>query len=91
MKNGGEQRRENVGTSNRNAGAIPAHRKPKVSLAMEVSQGLGGSNLRSLLRLIRGIESEKNQFSGANSGKIRGARSDAYCKYASERATKKIA
>ena len=31
---------KNVGTSNHNAGEIPAHRKTKVSLAMEISQGL---------------------------------------------------
>jgi hypothetical protein len=28
--------------SNRNAAEIAAHRKPKVSLAMTISQGLGG-------------------------------------------------
>ncbi len=28
--------------SNRKAGESPAHRKPKVSLAMTISQGLGG-------------------------------------------------
>lgn len=28
--------------SNRNSGAIPERRKPKVSLAMTISQGLGG-------------------------------------------------
>ena len=33
---------ENVGTSNRKSGEIPDHRKPKVSLAMEISQGLVG-------------------------------------------------
>ena len=33
---------ENVGTSNRNAGEIPARRKPKVSLAMMIIQGLVG-------------------------------------------------
>ena len=33
---------ENVGMSNHNAGEIPAHRKPKVSLAMTINQGLGG-------------------------------------------------
>ncbi len=33
---------ENVGMSNRNTGEIPVHRKPKVSLAMTISQGLGG-------------------------------------------------
>ena len=35
-------RRENVGMSNRNSGEIPGHRKPKVSLAMTIIQGLGG-------------------------------------------------
>ncbi len=38
----GEWRSENVGTSNRNAGEIPARRKPKVSLAMVIIQGLVG-------------------------------------------------
>ena len=33
---------ENAGTSNRNAGEIPARRKIKVSLAMMISQGLVG-------------------------------------------------
>ena len=33
---------ENVGTSNRNAGGIPARRKIKVSFAMEISEGLVG-------------------------------------------------
>ena len=33
---------ENVGMSNRNAGEIPAHRKPKVSATMVISRGLGG-------------------------------------------------
>ena len=33
---------ENVGTSNRKSGEIPDHRKPKVSLAMTISQGLVG-------------------------------------------------
>ena len=31
---------ENVGISNRNTGESPVHRKPKVSLAMTISQGL---------------------------------------------------
>ena len=31
---------ENVGTSNRNAGEIPARRKNKVSFAMEIIEGL---------------------------------------------------
>ena len=33
---------ENVGTSNRNAGEIPARRKNKVSFAMEIIEGLVG-------------------------------------------------
>ncbi len=33
---------KNVGTSNRNAGEIPACRKSKVSLAMVINQGLVG-------------------------------------------------
>ena len=33
---------KNVGTSNRNAGEIPARRKTKVSLAMVINQGLVG-------------------------------------------------
>ncbi len=35
---------ENVGTSNRNAGEIPARRKNKVSFAMEINEGLVGPN-----------------------------------------------
>ncbi len=42
MRHGGVLGRENVGTSNRNAGEIPARRKTKVSLAMLISQGLVG-------------------------------------------------
>ena len=42
MTHAGALRSENVGTSNRNAGEIPARRKTKVSLAMEISQGLVG-------------------------------------------------
>ena len=38
----GVLRRENAGTSNRNAGEIPARFKIKVSLAMVISQGLVG-------------------------------------------------
>ena len=33
---------ENVGTSNHNAGEIPARRKTKVSFAMLISEGLVG-------------------------------------------------
>ena len=33
---------ENVGTSNRNAGEVPARRKNKVSFAMEIIEGLVG-------------------------------------------------
>ena len=35
---------ENVGMSNRNPDEMSGHRKPKVSLAMAISQGLGGPN-----------------------------------------------
>ncbi len=38
----GRQRSENVGTSNHNSGEMPLRRKPKVSLAMIISQGLVG-------------------------------------------------
>ena len=39
---GGAFRSENAGTSNRNAGEIPARRKIKVSFAMVISEGLVG-------------------------------------------------
>ena len=42
MSHSGAYGSENVGTSNRNAGEIPARRKHKVSLAMVISQGLVG-------------------------------------------------
>ena len=42
MTHAGALRSKNVGTSNRNAGEIPARRKIKVSLAMYISQGLVG-------------------------------------------------
>ena len=42
MSHGGAYRSENVGTSNRNAGEIPARRKTKVSFAMVISEGLVG-------------------------------------------------
>ncbi len=42
MTHTGAFRSKNVGTSNRNAGEIPARRKIKVSLAMSISQGLVG-------------------------------------------------
>ena len=42
MSDAGAYGSENVGTSNRNAGESPARRKPKVSLAMVVIQGLVG-------------------------------------------------
>ena len=38
----GAYRSENVGTSNRNAGEIPARRKNKVSFAMKINEGLVG-------------------------------------------------
>ena len=39
--------RENAGMSNRNPGESPGHRKPKVSLAMLINQGLGGAKRAS--------------------------------------------
>ena len=42
MSHGGALGRANVGTSNRNAGEIPARRKNKVSFAMVISEGLVG-------------------------------------------------
>ena len=42
MSNSGAARSENVGTSNHNAGEIPARRKSKVSFAMIISEGLVG-------------------------------------------------
>jgi hypothetical protein len=39
---GGAYRSENVGTSNRNACEIHAHRKIKVSFAMKINEGLVG-------------------------------------------------
>ena len=44
MTHTGVCRSENVGTSNRNAGGIPARRKNKVSFAMEIIEGLVGPN-----------------------------------------------
>ena len=44
MTHTGVCRSENVGTSNRNAGEIPARRKNKVSFAMEIIEGLVGPN-----------------------------------------------
>ena len=38
---------ENVGMSNRNASESGAHRKPKISLAMIIIQGLGGPNFNT--------------------------------------------
>jgi len=38
--------RENVGMSNRKPGAIPGHRKPKVSWAMNIIPGLVGPKVR---------------------------------------------
>ena len=42
MKWGGALESENVGMSNHNSDEISEHRKPKVSLAMTINQGLGG-------------------------------------------------
>ena len=44
MRRDGADRSENVGMSNHNAVEKTAHRKPKVSLAMIINQGLGGPN-----------------------------------------------
>ena len=46
MRLGGASGSENVGMSNLNAGAKPAHRKPKVSHAMLISVGLVGPKAR---------------------------------------------
>ena len=43
MRDSGAQGRENVGMSNHNSDEKSEHRKPQVSLAMKISQGLGGS------------------------------------------------
>jgi len=45
---GGAQGRESVGISNHNPDEISGRRKPKVSLAMHISQGLGGPKLMQL-------------------------------------------
>ena len=42
MTHAGALRSKNVGTSNHNAGEIPARRKNKVSFAMLISEGLVG-------------------------------------------------
>ena len=42
MRFGGAERSENVGMSNHNSDEISEDRKPKVSLAMTIIQGLGG-------------------------------------------------
>ena len=42
MTHGGALRSKNVGTSNRNAGEIPARRKTKVSFSMVIREGLVG-------------------------------------------------
>ena len=42
MRFNGALRSENVGMSNRNGSEILSHRKPEVSLAMAINQGLGG-------------------------------------------------
>jgi len=46
VRSRGALRRENVGISNHNAGERPAHRKPKVSLAMFIIQGLVGPKVK---------------------------------------------
>ena len=42
MTHAGALRSKNVGTSNHNAGEIPARRKTKVSFAMTINEGLVG-------------------------------------------------
>ena len=42
MTHAGATRSKNVGTSNHNAGKIPARRKIKVSFAMSINEGLVG-------------------------------------------------
>jgi hypothetical protein len=42
VRSGGAMGSENVGMSNRNSSESLLHRKPKVSLAMIIIQGLGG-------------------------------------------------
>jgi len=42
VSHGGACGSKNVGTSNRNAGEIPARRKTKVSFAMIINEGLVG-------------------------------------------------
>ena len=44
VRDAGALRSENVGLSNRKSGEMPDRRKPKVSLAMVISQGLAGPN-----------------------------------------------
>ena len=39
---------ENVGMSNHNSAEKATHRKPKISLAMIINQGLGGPKLSAL-------------------------------------------
>ena len=45
---------ENVGMSNRNSVENTEHQKPKVSLAMIISQGLGGPNFSP--EVVRGMD-----------------------------------
>jgi hypothetical protein len=51
VKTSGVYGSENVGMSNRNSVENTEHRKPKVSLAMTIIQGLGGPNPTSERRL----------------------------------------
>ena len=45
VRKGGAVGSENVGMSNHNPDESSGHRKPKVSLAMSISQGLGGPKM----------------------------------------------
>ena len=51
VRGAGAHGRENAGLSNRKEGERPSRRKPEVSLAMDISQGLAGPNLRPVLRV----------------------------------------
>ena len=48
MRFGGVLGSENVGMSNHNIDEMSIRRKPKVSLAMDISQGLGGPKLHPI-------------------------------------------
>ena len=53
MRAAGASGRENVGLSNRKSDENSDRRKPKVSLAMEISQGLAGPKRAPLSRVTK--------------------------------------